>query len=152
LPGRNLTGITLDPGIEIWGKRLELLKEAVPWITSTAFLSMREGWEGSFGQAMWDIAGRLGISLISMLPSAGTLAATAVKAAARKARKAAAKRLPRPVKRAANTIAKAAKAPKKTAKKTSRKSKNPAKSSGRRKNVGNKTATRVAKKKKARRR
>jgi hypothetical protein len=35
---------------------------------------------------------------------AGVLAATAVKAAARKARKAAAKRLP-PVKRAANTIA-----------------------------------------------
>jgi putative tryptophan/tyrosine transport system substrate-binding protein len=71
-PGGNLTGITLDPGIEIWGKRLELLKEAVPSITSTAFLSMREGWEGSFGQGMWDIAGRLGISLISMLPSAGT--------------------------------------------------------------------------------
>src|SRR3954469_6879162 len=71
-PGGNLTGITLDPGIELWGKRLELLKEAVPSITSTAFLSMREGWEGSFGQAMSEIAARLGISLISMLPSAGT--------------------------------------------------------------------------------
>src|SRR3954447_7576775 len=71
-PGGNLTGITLDPGIELWGKRLELLKEAVPSITSTAFLSMREGWEGSFEQAMSDIASRLGISLISMLPSAGT--------------------------------------------------------------------------------
>ncbi|HKG99994.1 MAG TPA: ABC transporter substrate-binding protein [Bradyrhizobium sp.] len=71
-PGGNLTGVTLDPGIELWGKRLELLKEAVPSITSTAFLSMREGWEGSFGQAMLDIASRLGISLISMLPSAGT--------------------------------------------------------------------------------
>src|SRR3954465_8071042 len=71
-PGGNLTGITLDPGIELWGKRLELLKEAVPSLTSTAFLSMREGWEGSFGRAMEEIAGRLGISLISMLPSAGT--------------------------------------------------------------------------------
>ena len=71
-PGGNLTGITLDPGIEIWGKRLELLKEAVPSTTKTAFLSMREGWEGSFGQAMRDVASRLGISLISMLPSAGT--------------------------------------------------------------------------------
>jgi putative tryptophan/tyrosine transport system substrate-binding protein len=29
-PGGNLTGITLDPGIEIWGKRLEMLKEAIP--------------------------------------------------------------------------------------------------------------------------
>src|SRR5947207_5560183 len=68
-PGGNLTGITLDPGIEIWGKRLELLKEAIPQTTRAAFLGMREGWEGSFGQAMRDIAGRLGISLISMLPT-----------------------------------------------------------------------------------
>lgn len=71
-PGGNVTGITLDPGIEIWGKRLELLKEAIPSMTRTAFLSMREGWDGSFGQAMHDVASRLGISLISMLPNAGT--------------------------------------------------------------------------------
>jgi putative ABC transport system substrate-binding protein len=71
-PSGNLTGITLDPGIEIWGKRLELLKEAVPWTTRTAFLGMREGWEGSFGQAMREIASRLGVSLVSMLPDAGT--------------------------------------------------------------------------------
>jgi putative ABC transport system substrate-binding protein len=73
-PGGNLTGITLDPGIEIWGKRLELLKEAIPSMTRTAFLGMREGWEGSFGQAMRDIADRLGISLLSMLPNGGTKA------------------------------------------------------------------------------
>jgi putative ABC transport system substrate-binding protein len=73
-PGGNLTGITLDPGIELWGKRLELLKEAVPSAARTAFLGMREGWEGSFGQAMRDIAGRLGISLLSMLPNGGTTA------------------------------------------------------------------------------
>jgi putative ABC transport system substrate-binding protein len=73
-PGGNLTGITLDPGIEIWGKRLELLKEALPSTTRTAFLSMREGWEGSFGQAMRDVAGRLGITLLSMLPNGGTTA------------------------------------------------------------------------------
>jgi putative tryptophan/tyrosine transport system substrate-binding protein len=73
-PGGNLTGITLDPGIEIWGKRLELLKEAVPQTARIAFLGMREGWEGSFGQAMRDVANRLGISLISMLPNGGTTA------------------------------------------------------------------------------
>src|SRR6476646_2274497 len=49
-PGGNLTGITLDAGIEIWAKRLELLKEAIPSIAKAAFLGMREGWEGSFGQ------------------------------------------------------------------------------------------------------
>jgi putative ABC transport system substrate-binding protein len=71
-PGGNLTGITLDAGIEIWGKRLEMLKEAVPSATRAAFLGMREGWEGSFGQFLRDAAGRLGISLISILPQNGT--------------------------------------------------------------------------------
>jgi putative ABC transport system substrate-binding protein len=71
-PGGNLTGITLDAGIEIWGKRLELLKEAVPSTTRAAFLAMRDGWEGPFGEALRDVGSRLGISLVSMLPSTGT--------------------------------------------------------------------------------
>src|SRR5437588_7443339 len=71
-PGGNLTGITLDPGIEIWGKRLEMLKEAIPSAAKTAFLGMREGWEGSSGQALRDAGGRLGISLVFMLPQEGT--------------------------------------------------------------------------------
>jgi putative ABC transport system substrate-binding protein len=73
-PGGNLTGITLDAGIEIWGKRLQLLKEAVPSTTKVAFLAMREGWEGSFGQSLRDIGNQLGISLVSMLPNKGTTA------------------------------------------------------------------------------
>ena len=71
-PGGNLTGITLDAGIEIWGKRLELLKEAVPSTAKAAFLGMREGWEGSFGQFLRDAGRRLGISIVSMVPQAGT--------------------------------------------------------------------------------
>ncbi|MFL5239400.1 MAG: ABC transporter substrate-binding protein [Rhizomicrobium sp.] len=71
-PGGNLTGITLDAGIEIWGKRLELLREAVPSTAKAAFLGMRDGWEGSFGQALRDVSSKLGISLISMLPNTGT--------------------------------------------------------------------------------
>jgi putative tryptophan/tyrosine transport system substrate-binding protein len=71
-PGGNLTGITLDAGIEIWGKRLELLKEAVPSITKVAFLGMRGGWEGSSGQFLRDASGRLGISLMSIAPNEGT--------------------------------------------------------------------------------
>jgi putative ABC transport system substrate-binding protein len=51
-PGGNLTGITLDAGIEIWGKRLELLKEAVPSMTKAVFLGMRGGWEGSVGESL----------------------------------------------------------------------------------------------------
>src|SRR5712691_9037300 len=62
-PGGNLTGVTLDAGIEIWGKRLQMLKEAFPSIAKAAFLGMREGWEGSSGQVLRDAGARLGISL-----------------------------------------------------------------------------------------
>jgi len=71
-PGGNLTGITLDAGVEIWGKRLEMLKEAIPSTARVAFLGMREGWEGSSGQVLRDAGGRLGISLDFMLPQKGT--------------------------------------------------------------------------------
>src|ERR1700726_1263699 len=71
-PGGNLTGITLDAGVEIWGKRLEMLKEAIPSTAKAAFLGMREGWEGASGQVLRDASGRLGISLAFMLPEKGT--------------------------------------------------------------------------------
>jgi ABC-type uncharacterized transport system substrate-binding protein len=71
-PGGNLTGITLDAGIEIWGKRLEMLKEAIPSTAKAAFLGMRDGWEGSSGQVLRDAGGQLGISLVFMLPQKGT--------------------------------------------------------------------------------
>jgi putative ABC transport system substrate-binding protein len=71
-PGGNLTGITLDAGIEIWGKRLQLLKEAVPATSRVAFVGMRDGWEGASGQVLRDAGGRLGISLAFMLPQKGT--------------------------------------------------------------------------------
>jgi putative ABC transport system substrate-binding protein len=71
-PGGNLTGITLDAGIEIWGKRLEMLKEAIPSTARAAFLGMREGWEGSSGQVLRDAGSQLGISLVFMLPQKGT--------------------------------------------------------------------------------
>ena len=54
-PGGNLTGITLDAGIEIWGKRLEILKEAIPSTAKAAFLGMRE----RVGRFFWaSLAGR----------------------------------------------------------------------------------------------
>src|SRR6266571_1710353 len=71
-PGGNLTGITLDAGIENWGKRLQLLKEAIPSTTKAAFLGMREGWEGSSGQALREAGDRLGISLVFFFSQQGT--------------------------------------------------------------------------------
>jgi putative ABC transport system substrate-binding protein len=71
-PGGNLTGITLDAGNEIWGKRLELLKEAIPSAERVAFLGMREGWEGASEKALREAAARLGLSLSVVLPADGT--------------------------------------------------------------------------------
>jgi len=71
-PDSNITGITLDPGIEVWGKRLEILKEAIPSTVKAAFLGMRGGWEGPSGQVLRDAASRLGISLVFTLPETGT--------------------------------------------------------------------------------
>jgi putative ABC transport system substrate-binding protein len=71
-PGGNLTGITLDAGIEIWAKRLQMLKDAIPSTTKAAFLGMRGGWEGSSGQFLRDAGDRLGISLVFVFPREGT--------------------------------------------------------------------------------
>ena len=71
-PGGNLTGITLDAGLDIWGKRLQLLKQAIPSAAKVAFLGMRDGWEGSSVQVLRDESARLGMSLLFMLPQKGT--------------------------------------------------------------------------------
>ena len=49
-----------------------MLKEAIPSTAKAVVLGMREGWEGSSGQALRDAGGRLGISLALMLPQEGT--------------------------------------------------------------------------------
>jgi putative ABC transport system substrate-binding protein len=71
-PGGNLTGVTLDAGLEIWGKRLEMLKQAIPSTARAAFLGMRGGLDGASQQALRDAADRLGISLTWVLPDKGT--------------------------------------------------------------------------------
>src|SRR4029077_10093811 len=70
-PGGNLTGITLDAGVENWAKRLQILKEAMPSTAKVAFLGMREGWEGSSGQLLRDASAQLGILLVFTLPQEG---------------------------------------------------------------------------------
>jgi putative tryptophan/tyrosine transport system substrate-binding protein len=70
-PGGNLTGITLDAGIEIWGKRLEILKEAIPSTTKAVFLGMRGGWEGASAQVLQGAAAQLGIALVFIFPQEG---------------------------------------------------------------------------------
>jgi putative tryptophan/tyrosine transport system substrate-binding protein len=71
-PGINLTGVHRDAGVEIWGKRLETLKEAIPSASTVAIVGLRGLWGGPAGQALRDTSGRLGISLIGMLLHEGT--------------------------------------------------------------------------------
>jgi len=66
-PGGNITGVSVDAGVEIWGKRLELLGQAVPKLKRVAFISTQGGWSGAGGRAVQDAALRLGISLTSAL-------------------------------------------------------------------------------------
>ena len=39
-PGGNLTGVSTDPGPEIWGKRFQLLREVVPTISKAGILAL----------------------------------------------------------------------------------------------------------------
>jgi len=64
-PGGNLTGVSLYD-YQIWGKRLQILKEAVPSASEVAFLCPRASWESAFGQRLRDLGKRLEISLTGM--------------------------------------------------------------------------------------
>jgi putative ABC transport system substrate-binding protein len=64
-PGGNVTGVSVDAGIEIWAKRLALLAEAVPRLTNVIFISTQGGWHGAGGRATQEAAQKLGISLVS---------------------------------------------------------------------------------------
>jgi putative tryptophan/tyrosine transport system substrate-binding protein len=65
-PGGNVTGVTVYVGYEIWGKRLQILKEAVPSVSRVAFLQMRTDWSGNEEQ-LREAGRRLEISVIPML-------------------------------------------------------------------------------------
>ena len=52
-PGGNITGSSVDTGFEIWGKRIGLLKEALPNLSNIFIIAEKTArWEGSFGSAV----------------------------------------------------------------------------------------------------
>lgn len=70
-PGGNVTGVSVDAGFELWGKRLELLAEALPKtrtvvLVSTAAAAGGDPWNFPGPKAIRQTAQRLGISLISV--------------------------------------------------------------------------------------
>lgn len=68
-PGGNITGVSVDAGVEVWGKRLSLLGQAVPGLKRVAFVSTQGGWKGPGGRATEGAAPALGIALTSVLLS-----------------------------------------------------------------------------------
>src|SRR5689334_10291916 len=60
-PGGNVTGVTVDPGLELWAKRIELLREIAPKISKLGILATRANPEAA---AMRDAADEAGITVM----------------------------------------------------------------------------------------
>jgi putative ABC transport system substrate-binding protein len=63
-PGGNITGVSVDAGVEIWGKRLEILSEAVPKLSRVVYLSTQGNLESAGGKATQEVARKMGVSLV----------------------------------------------------------------------------------------
>jgi putative ABC transport system substrate-binding protein len=65
-PGGNITGVSVDTGPSIHGKRIALLREMFPAMSKLAFLTLRVGWEGFQGRAVRAVVETAGIGLIGL--------------------------------------------------------------------------------------
>ena len=63
-PGSNITGVSVNAGIEIWGKRLQILKEAVPSTSKVGWLTTSTS--QGIAEPLRDASQRLRISVIDM--------------------------------------------------------------------------------------
>jgi putative tryptophan/tyrosine transport system substrate-binding protein len=66
-PGGNITGFSVDVDVEIWGKRLQILKEAIPSLSKVAILGIRTAYGQQYLQQLREISQRLEVSVIPML-------------------------------------------------------------------------------------
>jgi putative tryptophan/tyrosine transport system substrate-binding protein len=66
-PGANITGVSIDAGLDVYGKRLALLKEAIPGLARVSFLASREDWQDSEGPGVREAAERAGVTLVGSL-------------------------------------------------------------------------------------
>jgi putative ABC transport system substrate-binding protein len=66
-PGGNITGVSVDGGVELHGKRLGLLVEAVPKVSHVHYLASNLHWGRPTGAAAREAARRAGISLTGVL-------------------------------------------------------------------------------------
>jgi putative ABC transport system substrate-binding protein len=64
-PNGNITGVNLYD-YEIWGKRLQILQEAVPSASRVGFLLPRAIWDSVYGQLLRDVGRQLDIWVVGM--------------------------------------------------------------------------------------
>jgi len=60
-PGGNITGVTVDTGLELWAKRIQLLREVAPRLSKLGILATRTNPEGA---AMQEAAEKAGIVVV----------------------------------------------------------------------------------------
>jgi putative ABC transport system substrate-binding protein len=66
-PGGNITGVSIDTGPSVHGKRIELLRELVPSMSKLAYLDLRLSWENYFGAPVRAACEAAGIPLVTEL-------------------------------------------------------------------------------------
>jgi ABC-type uncharacterized transport system substrate-binding protein len=66
-PGGNITGVTISGGLEIIGKRMGLLVEAIPRLSTIGYLASRPFWEDARGAAAREAAKRAGVAFSSAM-------------------------------------------------------------------------------------
>src|SRR5216683_3055721 len=66
-PGGNITGVSVDTGPSIHGKRIALLREMFPAMSKLSCLTLRIQWEGFQGPATRAAADAAGIPLVTSL-------------------------------------------------------------------------------------
>src|SRR5262245_32937267 len=62
-PGGNVTGVSVDAGLEIWAKRLQILQEVIRGRTRVGYIGSRVSWDGPEGVALLAAARQAGILL-----------------------------------------------------------------------------------------
>lgn len=63
-PGGNVTGVSIDGGLEILGKRVQLLRELVPGIHRLAYLSRAASWDQPDGRFLRAFCAGIGVALV----------------------------------------------------------------------------------------
>jgi putative ABC transport system substrate-binding protein len=66
-PGGNVTGVSVDTGPSIHGKRIDLLRQMFPAMSKLACLTLRIAWEGIQGPAMRAASDATGIPVVGIL-------------------------------------------------------------------------------------